>query len=70
MKITKEKCSYADRYNAIRPPTCGCRFCYNKFLDERIDFDSDETPDMFLHDYDDPYGNHPMVPSANTEYIS
>jgi len=23
----REKCTYADRYQARRPPTCGCRQC-------------------------------------------
>lgn len=30
-KITKEKCSYADKYKAIRKPTCGCRACNEKW---------------------------------------
>jgi hypothetical protein len=27
----KEKCSYADKYKAIRKPTCGCNTCNIKW---------------------------------------
>jgi hypothetical protein len=27
----KEKCGYANRYKAERPPTCGCRACEAKW---------------------------------------
>lgn len=30
-KITKEKCGYADKYKAVRKPTCGCRVCNDKW---------------------------------------
>lgn len=27
----REKCSYADKYKAIRKPTCGCKSCEQKW---------------------------------------
>lgn len=27
----RDKCSYADKYQGTRPPTCGCRACWKKF---------------------------------------
>lgn len=29
--MKKEKCSYANKYKAIRPPTCGCQHCWVKW---------------------------------------
>ena len=29
----KERCSYADKYKAIRKPTCGCKVCNKKWQD-------------------------------------
>jgi hypothetical protein len=30
--IPKEMCSNAKKYKAIRPPTCGCQFCNDKWM--------------------------------------
>lgn len=30
-KVPVTKCSYADKYQAIRPPTCGCDVCAIKW---------------------------------------
>ena len=27
----KDKCSYADKYKAMKPPTCGCKLCNEKW---------------------------------------
>ena len=27
MKVTRERCDYADKYQAKREPTCGCAIC-------------------------------------------
>lgn len=29
--MVKYKCSYADKYKAIRKPTCGCKVCEDKW---------------------------------------
>ena len=29
--LTRETCSYADQYKALRRPTCGCRTCWSKW---------------------------------------
>jgi hypothetical protein len=34
--IVKLKCSYADRYKASRPPSCGCIACTLKWHDRAI----------------------------------
>lgn len=35
LTITREKCSYANRYKAARKPTCGCRVCITKWNDKK-----------------------------------
>lgn len=30
----RDKCSYADKYKAIRPPRCGCKVCEKKWNDK------------------------------------
>jgi hypothetical protein len=34
--IVNLKCSYADRYKATRPPSCGCIVCALKWHDKAI----------------------------------
>jgi hypothetical protein len=37
--MKREKCSYADKYKAMRAPTCGCITCEKKWA-EKNSYDS------------------------------
>lgn len=35
-KITREKCTYADKYKGIVMPTCGCRMCWDRWREQQL----------------------------------
>jgi len=35
-KITKEKCTYADKYKSIVMPTCECRMCWDRWREQQL----------------------------------
>jgi hypothetical protein len=35
-KITREKCTYADKYKSIVMPTCGCRMCWDRWREQQL----------------------------------
>jgi hypothetical protein len=43
-----EKCNYADKYKATRPPTCGCFVCETKYRLKTLEDENQELREALM----------------------